>query len=122
MLSRLDATRDAAFGAGDLAALGEVYAPGCAPLATDRRALQELLAHHVHARELDLSVVSVLTEATSADRLTLHVVDRLSAYDVVDGRGHVVVHRPGRGPQAWSIDLTRSRQGWRIARVAASGR
>jgi hypothetical protein len=120
MMIRLDATRDAAFTAADPGALPRTYAEGSRPLATESAAVRALAMHHVHARGLHFVVEAVAVEARTSSRVTLRVVDRLPAYDIVDGDGHVVVHRPARGSHTWQVVLVHSDVGWRIAAVAST--
>ena len=99
VLSRLDATRDAGVREWRCRCLGRGLRAGLGA-APSRQAIAATVgtAHRVHARDLHMWVVSVRAISTSPERVTLHVVDRLSAYDVVDGRGHVVEQRSRTRP------------------------
>ncbi|HMC67693.1 MAG TPA: hypothetical protein VKJ07_00950, partial [Mycobacteriales bacterium] len=119
VMARLDATRDAAFVGGDVAALGKVYTAGSAVLATETATLRQLLTHHVHARALHLVIVSVRAITTTPTRVTLSVVDRLPAYDVMKDSNGVAAHRPGRGPRTWSVVLRAFGGEWRISAVSS---
>jgi hypothetical protein len=118
LITRLDAARDAAFTAADPGALLRTYAENSSALATESSAVRALAAHHVQARGLRLVVEVVAVEARTSSHVTLRVVDRLPAYDIVDVHGHVVVHRPARGSHTWQLVLVHTDVGWRIAAVA----
>jgi hypothetical protein len=116
----LDARRDRAFLAGDLAALRQVYVPGSKALTIDETALRTLLSRRLRAHGLRLVLVSVTVVETRAVRTSLHVVDRLPAYELVDATGRPAVRRPARGLRSWRLDLDRVGSGWRIASVRAA--
>jgi hypothetical protein len=119
VVRRLDERRDRAFLVGDVAALQQVYAPDSKPLAVDVAALRSLASRDLHARGLRLVLVAVTAVSVQPHRATLHVVDRLPAYDVVDNSGRVAAHRTERGPRGWRIELTRAGPDWLIAAIAA---
>ncbi|MFL6237963.1 MAG: hypothetical protein ACJ735_00530 [Actinomycetes bacterium] len=116
-MTTLDRRRNTAFVRGNEAALADIYVPGSPALAADRVTLHALVAHHVHARGLHLTVVSVRALRATARAVTLRVVDRLSAYDIVDLHGDVVAHHPRRGNHMWRITLVRIGPDWRISAV-----
>lgn len=117
VLAGLDARRDAALVDLDAAALAEVYAAGSTPMALDAASIRSLAAVAAHAQGLRLQVQSVRMVRRTPSRVTLRVVDRLPAYDVVSADGRVLERRPARGPVAWRVELVPARQGWRIAAV-----
>jgi hypothetical protein len=120
VVQQLDQRRDRAFALGDLAPLRAIYTARSKALAVDVAALRALAARNLHARGLRLDVVSVTVVGTSAERTSLHVVDRMPAYDIVDGRGRVAAHRGPRGMRGWRLDLARVGANWRIASVRAA--
>jgi hypothetical protein len=120
LITQLDAARDAAFTATDPGALLRTYAEGSRALATESTAVRALATHHVRARGLHFVVQAVAVEARTSSQVTLRVVDRLPAYDIVDMNGHVVVHRPARGSHTWHVVLVHTNVGWRIAAVAST--
>jgi hypothetical protein len=119
VIQELDVRRDSAFVRGDVAMLRAVYASPSKALAVDEAALRALTAGDLRARGLRLDLVSVTVVSATADRASLHVVDRLPAYDLVDARGHVAAHRPSRGLRDWRIDVARVGESWLIASVRA---
>lgn len=118
VLATLDTRRDAALVNLDTAALAEVYAGGSSPMALDAAAIARLAAARARADGLRLQVESVQLVRRTPGRVTLRVVDRLPAYDVVGADGRVLERRPGRGAAAWLVDLVPAGDGWRIAAVA----
>lgn len=118
VIASLDATRDQAFQAGDVTALGSVYVAGSPPELVDRRSLADLVARGLHAVGLHLDVQRVLVLGENERTARLHVVDRLPAYTVVDVSGRVVARQQGRGETTWNVELQSTAQGWRIAAVA----
>jgi hypothetical protein len=119
VVRRLDERRDRAFLVGNESALHEVYTPKSKPLAVDVAALKSLVARNLHARGLRLELLAVTAVSAQPQRATLHVVDRLPAYDLVDDRGRVAAHHNARGPRSWRIELTRAATDWLIAAIRA---
>lgn len=118
VLGGLDARREGALASLDAAALAEVYAAGSPPMALDAATIASLAAAGARARGLRLQVQSVQLVGRTPSRVSLRVVDRLPAYDLVSADdGRVLEHRPGRGPAAWAVDLVPAGGGWRIAAV-----
>ncbi len=117
MLTRLDERRNAALANVDLTALADVYAADSAPLARDASLVRQLAAARAHAEGLRLEARSVRLTRRTANRVTLRVVDRLLAYDIVGADGRVLERRPGRSEKAWTVELVPAGDGWRIAAV-----
>jgi hypothetical protein len=117
-MTHLDAVRDAAFVTTDTRALRLVYAPGCEVLVKEAASLRALGSRHLHARGLHLLVADVQVNRSASTAVTLDVVDRLPAYDIVDANEHVVTHLSGRGLHTWRITLQRYDNGWRINNIA----
>jgi hypothetical protein len=117
VISRLDRVRDMAFSNGDEGALRGVYIPGSAALREDLASLRMLTARQAHARGLQLEISSVALLAQSSTTVTLRVVDRLPAYDLVDSAGHVLRHHAARDLQAWRVTLVHEAD-WRIKMIA----
>ncbi len=118
VLATLDQRRDAAMVNLDAAALADVYAAGSGPLAVDTASIRQLAAEGARAEGLRLEIRSVQLVRRTATGVTLRVVDRLPAYEIVDAGGRVLERRPGRGPVTWLVDLVPAGDGWRIAAVA----
>lgn len=118
VLAGLDARRDSAVAGLDAAALAAVYAAGSPPLARDAASIRALAAAGARPSGLRLQVQSVRLVRHTPGRVTLRVVDRLPAYDLVSADGRVFERRPGRGATAWAVDLVPAGDGWRIAAVA----
>lgn len=92
-------------------------APGSAAEQADRSALSELSARGVRYRSLRLVVRSVRLVSTASGRAVVDVVVDTSAYQVVDRTGRVlsdVAAEPGRRSR---LDVVRTPDGWRVARV-----
>ena len=117
VITRLDAVRDAAFVSGDPRALGHAYAPGSRVLVRELASLRALTSRHLHARGLQLLVMSVHVRSTASGAMVLDVVDRLPAYDIVDTSGRVVRHHSARGLRTWRIQLQQRAGGWRISNI-----
>jgi hypothetical protein len=115
-MSRLDHTRDSAFATGNEAALTAVYAPGSAVLHRELASLRGLVTHNSHARGLHLEISSVSLLARTSMTVTLRVIDRLPAYELVS-HGRVVAHHAGRSPRAWRVVLVHSDAAWRIVSI-----
>lgn len=119
VLAQLDHQRSSAFATGEAARLGAVYVAGSAPLTRDRAVLARLTAAGLRARGLRLLIqqVRVLSGPTRTS-VRLQVVDRMSAYALVDATGKVVEQRPGRRAARWVVTLSRVGADWRIAEIA----
>jgi hypothetical protein len=118
VMTHLDAVRDEVFVTTDVRALRLVYVPGSHVLAKEAASLRALGSHHLHTRGLHLLVAHVQVMRIASTAVTLDVVDRLPAYDMVDVNGHVVTHHAGRGLHTWRITLQRDGDGWLISNIA----
>jgi eukaryotic-like serine/threonine-protein kinase len=114
----LDGRRASAFTSGRVALLAEVYAPGSSAYATDRATLSSLASRGLRAHGLAATVEKVTIESGTKTTERLQVVDRLSAYTLVDGAGHVVGRGAARPARAFTMDLTEIGGRWRVASVA----
>jgi hypothetical protein len=121
--SRLGALYDRraeALSTGSATLLDEVHVPGSALLAADRDTVATLAAAGEALRGFAPEVVSaaVLEQAPGAERVTLRVVDRWPAYEVVpaaDPDGPAVRPVAGRGEVEVRMTLAATAEGWRIA-------
>jgi hypothetical protein len=122
-LARLDRARSAVFATGDRAGLRAVYAPGSPALRRDTRVLGRLTAAGLRAEGLTLTATSVerVGRAERVERVgrpgrrvRLAVTDVMPAYRLVDAGGTVVERRAGRVARSWTVDLVRTREGWRV--------
>jgi hypothetical protein len=104
----------------DPSMLTAVDAPRSPALAGDRSLIADLTRAGVRPRGLHLVVITAHVISHDVRRMRVLVRDRRSAYDVVDGSGHVVAHRPARGRRSWVIALRRTPAGYRIARVTTT--
>jgi hypothetical protein len=119
VLSALDAARTRAFISGAIEQLSKVDAPDSAALKADQGALSTLKAAGLTPRGLSVELVSVNEVSRTADTVKLQVVDRASAYDLVDTAGTVDEHHSARGDTRWSITLVAGSAlgSWRISEV-----
>jgi len=117
VLDELDAARAEAFAAGDVAALGRVYAPGSPGLASDTALLQSLVDQRQTAHGLRHEVRSVEVLSAQGSSARLRVLDVLNAYEVRDAAGAVVSRAPARGEQPFLVELVRAGDGWRLVEV-----
>ncbi|WP_091382941.1 serine/threonine-protein kinase [Geodermatophilus sp. DSM 45219] len=121
--SRLDALYDLraeALSTGSAALLDGVHLPGSALLAADRDTVAALAAAGETLRGFAPEVVgvAVLEEAPDGEQVTLRVVDRWPAYEVVPAAapgGPALRPVPGRGEVEVRMTLAISDGGWRIA-------
>jgi hypothetical protein len=119
----LDQRRASVFGRGDAAGLRAVYLHGSPALREDTADLNQLAAAELRTRGLRLVVSSVTVREAAPGRVSLKVVDRMPAYDVVDAAGRVVRQVPGRGDRPWIVTLVPATDAvgeWRIAAIAAA--
>jgi len=123
VLEALDALRANAFGSVDAAALSRADAAGSSALATDLQTLEGLRAAGLKPRGFALDVVSVDEVRRSASEVTLVVLDRRRAYELVDSAGVVRGRRPARGEAQWRITLVSENgsERWRIRDVVPLG-
>ena len=97
--------------------VGDVYLPGSAAGAREAAAVAALDRRGLRARGLQHVALDVQLLSSDGDRVTVRLVDELSGYELVDGRGAVVRSEPARGPRSWQVELRRTPAGWRIAAV-----
>jgi len=114
----LDLARAAAFANADATVLAQVDAPGSAALRTDRLAVAALAAAGVHARGYAVATSSVVASSAGPADAVLLVVDRRSAYELVDVRGVVVSTQPARQDERWRVHLVRVAGDWLVADVS----
>lgn len=118
VLAELDRRRSLAFEEGRADVLNGVYAPGSAPLAADRAALDALRAQDAYATGLRMVIDDVRVLVDRPGGIVLRVVDRMPAYQIVDGSGRLVEARPGRGSASWVVELRSVDTDWRIWSIA----
>jgi hypothetical protein len=123
VMSELDSARDRAFIDGDASELERAYVADSPVLATERLTLAKLVAAGVHARGLQLRLVSASVIEQRPAQVTLAVRDTLGAYEVIGPDG-AVDSRPGRAERGWTVVLrnaspTADPEGWRIATITA---
>ena len=97
--------------------LSRVDAPGSPALRTDQDAVRALVAARVQARGFAVTTSAVEVDSLTATDAVLLVVDRRSAYDLVNSRGVVVAAQPARGDARWRVHLVRVAGGWLVADV-----
>lgn len=114
----LDQRRDAAIANLDPAALADVYAAGSPPLGVETASIQRLAAAGARADGLRLEIDSTGLVRRTPAGVTLRVVDRMPAYEILSADGRVLERRSGRGPVTWLVDLVPAGDGWRIAAIA----
>ena len=119
-LTELYQRRAEALSTGSAALLEDVYAPDSALLAADRDTVSDLAAAGESLRGFAPEVVSaaVLDGVGEQRRVTLRVVDRWPAYEVVraaDPGGPVLRPVEGRGEAEVRMTLEATVGGWRIA-------
>jgi hypothetical protein len=119
-LTELYARRAKALSTGAAPLLEEVYAPGSALLAADRDTVSALAAAGEALRGFAPEVVgaAVLDGSAGESRVTLRVVDRWPAYEVVpatDVGGPALRSLLGRGEAEVRMTLEAGPEGWRIA-------
>lgn len=114
-LDGLDRRRALAYARDDPAALRQVYVAGSRVLAADTATLRRYVADGLCVRGMRLEVTGLSVVRHSRRAAVLAVTDRLAGYDVVDARGRLVRHEPGRGPVRWRITLRNVEGRWLIA-------
>ncbi|MGY1707652.1 serine/threonine-protein kinase [Geodermatophilus sp. SYSU D00697] len=118
VLAELYARRAAAFRTGVADQLDRVHVPGSALLAADRDTVTELAAAGERLRGFAPVVVRAAVVEEPADgRVTLHVVDRWPAYEVVGAgqeEGPALRSVEGRGEADVRMVLRETDRGWRI--------
>ncbi|WP_166487427.1 serine/threonine-protein kinase [Geodermatophilus obscurus] len=119
-LTELYERRAQALSTGSPASLDDVYAPGSSLLAADRGTVSALAAAGEALRGFAPEVVGVtmLDGSAAEGRVTLRVVDRWPAYEVVhaaDAGGPALRPMAGRGEAEVRMTLVATAEGWRIA-------
>jgi eukaryotic-like serine/threonine-protein kinase len=117
VVGTLDDRRALAFTSGHVGLLAEVYAPGSSAYATDRATLSSLASRGLRAHGLAATVEKVTVESGTKTTERLKVVDRLSAYTLVDGAGRVVGRGASRPARAFTMDLSNVGGHWRVTAV-----
>jgi len=122
VLAALDAARTQAFVKGAIDQLNNVDAADSAALKSDQAALSTLKAAGLTPRGLSVELMSVTEVSRTTDTVNLQVVDRASAYDLVDVGGTVNEHHNARGDTTWAITLVAGSTlgSWRISQVVAA--
>jgi eukaryotic-like serine/threonine-protein kinase len=119
-LTELYQRRAQTLSTGSPASLEGVYAPGSSLLAADRGTVSALAAAGEALRGFAPEVVgaTVLDGSAAEGRVTLRVVDRWPAYEVVraaDAGGPALRPIAGRGEAEVRMTLVATAEGWRIA-------
>ena len=114
VLSDLDDVRAEAFATADPEILDRVYVSGSAARDVDAARIRDYQLRGAHVVGADLIVLSCHVKDASADRVSLDVIDRLAAADVVwaDGTTRAL---PRDLPTQRVVMLVRTADGWRIA-------
>ena len=97
--------------------LTTVYASSAPGLAVDVASVRSLAERGLRAAGLTATVDHVRVKSSSAKAVTLRVVDRLSSYRLVNARGTTVGTGAGRAARAFTMQLVRTANGWRIAAI-----
>ncbi|SET05092.1 serine/threonine-protein kinase [Geodermatophilus poikilotrophus] len=119
-LTELYQRRAQALSTGAPALLDGVYAPGSTSLTADRGTIAALSAagETVHGFAPEVVDATVLDGAAAQGQVTLRVVDRWPAYEVVraaDPGGPALRPVAGRGEAEVRMTLVATSEGWRIA-------
>ncbi len=111
---QLDRRRTHALAQADAVALATVDSRGTSLWRLDSRAVSRLTQAHAHLRGLRVRVTAARVLSVQTRRAVVRVVDALSSYEVVDGRGEVVDRQPARPAQAVDLVLVRDNRAWHI--------
>lgn len=122
VVRRLERGRVHALATADVGALAAIEVPGTPLWRRDSRTVAHLATTRVHLRGLHVDVRTATVLSAAAARVVVRVVDALSSYDVVDRRGEVVEHRPGRPGRTVTLVLARHGDQWHIRAVSRPGR
>ncbi len=117
LASRLDDARAAAFEQADPSRLADVYVVGSSAYSTDHATVASLASRGLHASGFQATVEHVTVDSSSVTGARLRVVDRLSAYDLLDSTGRVVGHGAARPDRAFTMRLTWSAGKWRVSQI-----
>jgi len=119
VLAAVDAARGEAFAALDREGLAAAVVPGSTAWRADLAQLEALAGAGVRPVGQRWEVLEVTEVSAGAQRAVLAVVDRRTAYDLVDDAGSVVAHRPARERARWRVELLGGPEGWRVSSVVA---
>lgn len=120
MLASVDAARAEAFAALDREGLRAAVVPGSTAWQADIAVLEALVAAGVRPVGQRWELLEVEEVEVGGTRAVLRVVDRRTAYDMVDSAGVVVAHRGARGRSAWRVEIAGGPGRWRVASVVAA--
>jgi hypothetical protein len=120
VVTALEAARSRAFARGDVSMLDAVYAPRSRALAADRAELLAIAARGVRALGLTQRTLQVRPVVETPGDVSLRVTDTISAYRLVDATGRVVSLGAARGARTFTMDLTRTADGWRIQDISSA--
>jgi hypothetical protein len=120
LVSHLDALRASAFAAGQAAPLASVYARGVSAYSSDVTTVRSLVSRGLRARGFAAVVERVTVERRTPTTEQLRVVDRLSAYTLVDVRGRIRGRGQARPARAFTMDLTGLGGRWRITAITTA--
>ena len=113
----LEATRVEAFATARPDLLSTVYTPNAPGLAVDTASVRALAGRGLRAAGFTATVERVTVTSSNAERVSLRVVDRLSSYRLVNASGTTVTSGAARPARAFTMNLTRTPNGWRIAAI-----
>lgn len=118
VMADLEAARDSALGERQPALLSRIDASASAALAHDRASIASMIRAALRVVGLRSTVLAAREiSGGEVELTTLLVTDEVSSYDVIDASGHVVAHRPARGPHLFEMQLSRGARGWRLVDV-----
>ena len=123
VLAELDRRRVLALAALDSELLAEYAQPGSAMWSADAALVADLRGRGVRPKGLTSPVVAVERFESQGGQARVQMVDRRSAYALVDDRGSVVESVPEAALSRWSVTLVRDAQGaagWRVVEVTPS--
>lgn len=94
--------------------------PGSSAYRADDASRALLAAQKLRARSLRFEIMTVNLVSETDPIVVLDVVDRASAYTIVDAQGRTVESRPARGPKQWRITIRRDQGRWRFVEITAA--
>ena len=121
VVTGLDRARVAAWSTVDVRALLTADAPGSSAVRDDRAVIGRLRIAGLRPVGVRFDVRSVGVVSTTGYRVRLHVVDRRSAYALVDRSGVEAERVDARAEQVWQVDLVRVAGAWRFDTEHAVG-
>ncbi len=113
----LDATRAQAFAAARPSLLRNVYLTGSPALAVDEASVRSLARRGLRAAGFTATVQRISVTTATQSAATLRVVDRLTAYRLVDRDGTTVSAGAARPARAYTMMLVRTPNGWRVSSI-----